>query len=165
MYYLFLFSPSHLASRGKNANAKSSTCVYLCTLKASFFQVEKLPSPLPNYLRGFFSVFLPKIKNSNPIWPTIGDGHLKMAVRVLEFQWISQVHFPLMIYETTKHGSHFHAYLKMVIIEPWSHRAFQVQNMKFENKNSHLWTWNLVLFLLDPYHLQCCILVYHSKIN
>jgi hypothetical protein len=68
LFYSLFFSASHL-----EANAKVSPHVYL-RLEAGFCKVAKNCQVICQTFVGVFSVFLPNIKDVDPIWQTGVDA-------------------------------------------------------------------------------------------
>jgi hypothetical protein len=58
-----------------NANTKAGPRAYICVLKRQvFLKLQKIVKSFAKLLDGYFKVFLPKIKDANSIWQTVGDA-------------------------------------------------------------------------------------------
>jgi len=83
--YFFFHLPTWLLLV-RNSDAKSEPCAYICALEACFFQIAKKCQVLCQTIgEVFFLLFLPKLKDANLIWQTVGDALLLRVPNSLPF--------------------------------------------------------------------------------
>jgi len=70
LFFIFF----HPLTWHRNANVKPSTRAHLCALEVGFLQVAKKCQVFCQIIGEAFSMFLPKIKDANPIWQTVEDA-------------------------------------------------------------------------------------------